>query len=197
MNQETVQALFTVQPLRQLTADNTYLLDRDHSVANGALVYETPDIPHQDELPVHAGDLRAGDCGVRLDAGQSRGRHSLCADQGRCPPRRCSPGCRIPAPRSTLATTTTSQNLDGACATGLPDGACDPNNTTPPRANAAIERWAADLYQGVLSVPVLGLNDASSQSEEETEGLEGPRIGLRRYNSRLRGYCVTPSSLAW
>jgi hypothetical protein len=41
MNQQTVQALFTLQPLRQLTADNTYLLDRDHAVANGALVYES------------------------------------------------------------------------------------------------------------------------------------------------------------
>ena len=30
MNQETVQALFSINPLRQLTADNTYLLDRDH-----------------------------------------------------------------------------------------------------------------------------------------------------------------------
>jgi hypothetical protein len=41
LNQETVQALITLQPLRQLTADNTYLLDRDHSVANGAPVYES------------------------------------------------------------------------------------------------------------------------------------------------------------
>ncbi|MGA9672754.1 MAG: carbohydrate binding family 9 domain-containing protein, partial [Terracidiphilus sp.] len=41
MNQETVQALISVNPLRQLTADNTYLLDRDHAVSNGQLVYET------------------------------------------------------------------------------------------------------------------------------------------------------------
>ena len=41
MNQQTVQALITVQPLRPLTADNTYLLDRDRSVANDALVYES------------------------------------------------------------------------------------------------------------------------------------------------------------
>ncbi len=41
LNQESVQALFTLQPLRQLTADNTYLLDRDHSVADGAFVYES------------------------------------------------------------------------------------------------------------------------------------------------------------
>ena len=41
MNQETVQALVSVNPLRQLTDDNTYLLDRDHAVDNGRLVYET------------------------------------------------------------------------------------------------------------------------------------------------------------
>ncbi len=40
LNQETVQLLFTVQPIRQLTIDNTYLLDRDHAVSNGAFVYE-------------------------------------------------------------------------------------------------------------------------------------------------------------
>ena len=41
MNQETVQALISVNPLRQLTDDSTYLLDRDHSVKDGQLVYET------------------------------------------------------------------------------------------------------------------------------------------------------------
>ena len=41
MNQINVQALFTVQPMRQLTLDNTYLLDRDHSAATGAFVYES------------------------------------------------------------------------------------------------------------------------------------------------------------
>jgi hypothetical protein len=41
MNQETVQALISFNPLRQLTDDNTYLLDRDHSVKNGQLVYES------------------------------------------------------------------------------------------------------------------------------------------------------------
>lgn len=41
MNQETLQALISVNPLRQLTDDNTYLLDRDHAVSNGEPVYET------------------------------------------------------------------------------------------------------------------------------------------------------------
>jgi hypothetical protein len=41
MNEETVQALVSINPLRQLTDDNTYLLDRDRSVKDGNLVYET------------------------------------------------------------------------------------------------------------------------------------------------------------
>ena len=41
LNQETVQALFSLSPIRHLTDDNTYLLDRDHSARDGQLVYET------------------------------------------------------------------------------------------------------------------------------------------------------------
>jgi hypothetical protein len=41
MNQETLQVLVSVNPLHQLTDDNTYLLDRDHSVKGGQLVYES------------------------------------------------------------------------------------------------------------------------------------------------------------
>jgi hypothetical protein len=41
MKQETVQMLFTLQPIRQLTDDNTYLLDRDHNQHTGAFVYES------------------------------------------------------------------------------------------------------------------------------------------------------------
>ncbi len=41
LNQQTIQAMVTVNPFRQLTSDNTYLLDRDHAVKGGALVYET------------------------------------------------------------------------------------------------------------------------------------------------------------
>ncbi|HXS76092.1 MAG TPA: carbohydrate binding family 9 domain-containing protein [Terracidiphilus sp.] len=41
LDAEIVQALVTVQPVRQLTFDNTYLLDREHSASTGAFVYET------------------------------------------------------------------------------------------------------------------------------------------------------------
>lgn len=41
MDQQTVQAIVGVNPLRQLTVDNTWLFDRDKSVSGGQLVYET------------------------------------------------------------------------------------------------------------------------------------------------------------
>lgn len=41
MNQQSVQAIIAVNPLRQLTVDNTFLFDRDKSVKDGQLVYET------------------------------------------------------------------------------------------------------------------------------------------------------------
>jgi hypothetical protein len=41
MNQNTLQALVSVNPLRQLTADNTYLLDRDFNAHTNMFVYES------------------------------------------------------------------------------------------------------------------------------------------------------------
>ena len=41
LQQETVQALISINPLRKLTDDNTYLLDRDHASGDGQPVYET------------------------------------------------------------------------------------------------------------------------------------------------------------
>ncbi len=41
LHQDFVQALFTVQPIHRLTADETYLLDRDRNAHTGAFVYES------------------------------------------------------------------------------------------------------------------------------------------------------------
>ena len=41
LNQNYLQALITVQPFRQLTVDNTYLLDRDHEAHGGQDAYES------------------------------------------------------------------------------------------------------------------------------------------------------------
>jgi hypothetical protein len=41
LNQETVQALISINPIRHLTDDSTYLLDRDHAAHGDQFVYET------------------------------------------------------------------------------------------------------------------------------------------------------------
>jgi hypothetical protein len=41
LNQETLQALISVYPIRSLTIDNTYLLDRDHETHGGQDAYES------------------------------------------------------------------------------------------------------------------------------------------------------------
>lgn len=41
MHGDSMQLLFALQPMRRLTTDNTYLIDRNHSVADGQLVYES------------------------------------------------------------------------------------------------------------------------------------------------------------
>jgi hypothetical protein len=41
LKQDTVQFLFTLAPVKQLTADQTYLLDRDHNDHTGQFVYES------------------------------------------------------------------------------------------------------------------------------------------------------------
>jgi hypothetical protein len=40
LDQENIYLTFSVQPFRQLTTDNTFLLDRDHAAHGGELVYE-------------------------------------------------------------------------------------------------------------------------------------------------------------
>ena len=41
MDQQTVQAIIGINPLRQLTVDNTWLFDRNKSISDGQLVYQT------------------------------------------------------------------------------------------------------------------------------------------------------------
>jgi hypothetical protein len=41
LNQENVQALISINPIRQITDDNTYLLDRDFNAHGGQFVYES------------------------------------------------------------------------------------------------------------------------------------------------------------
>ena len=132
MNQETAQVLFTLQPIRQLTADNTYLLDRDHSVANGALVYESQTlrtkINYQFTRAISARVIVEYDSTLANPAETSLLRKKQVGTQALF--------TWLPHPGTAVYVGYNNdlQNLDRSLCNRLPGGASDPDNTTPPRS---------------------------------------------------------------
>jgi len=132
MNQETAQVLFTLQPLRQLTADNTYLLDRDHSVANGALVYESQvfrtKVNYQFTRAISARVIAEYDSTLANPAQTSLLRTKQVATQALF--------TWLPHPGTAVYVGYNNdlQNLSRTLCNRLPAGACDPNNTVAPRS---------------------------------------------------------------
>jgi len=132
MNQETAQVLFTLQPIRQLTADNTYLLDRDHSVANGAFVYESQvfrtKVNYQFTRAISARVIVEYDSTLANPAETSLLRKKQVGTQALF--------TWLPHPGTAVYVGYNNdlQNLDRSLCNRLPGGACDPDNTTPPRS---------------------------------------------------------------
>ncbi len=132
LNQEDVQLLFTVQPVRQLTADNTYLLDRDHAVKGGAFVYEAQTmrsvVNYQFTRSISARVVAEYDSTLANPVETSLLRSKEFSSQALL--------TWLPHPGTAvyIGYSDDLQNLDRSLCNRLSGGACDPNNTTPPRA---------------------------------------------------------------
>ena len=132
LNQESVQALFTLQPLRQLTADNTYLLDRDHSVADGALVYESQTfrtkINYQFTRSLSARVIVEYDSTLVNPAETSLLRTKQIGSQALF--------TWLPHPGTAvyIGYNNDLQNLNRSLCNRELSGVCDPNNLVPPRS---------------------------------------------------------------
>ena len=134
LDQETVQLLFTVQPVHQLTADNTYLLDRDHAVSNGAFVYEAQTmrsvVNYQFTRSISARLVAEYDSTLVNPAETSLLRSKEFATQALL--------TWLPHPYTAIyiGYSNDMQNLDRSLCNRLPGGACDANNTTPRAAGS-------------------------------------------------------------
>jgi hypothetical protein len=132
MNQETVSAQFTLQPLRQLTADNTYLLDRDHSVANGALVYESQvfrtKVNYQFTRALSARVIVEYDSTLANPAETSLKRTKQVGTEALF--------TWLPHPGTAIyiGYNNDMQNLNRALCKGFPGGVCDSDDTVAPRS---------------------------------------------------------------
>jgi len=131
LNAETLSVLFTLQPVRPLTVDNTYLLDRDHAVSNGAFVYESQimrsKVNFQFTRSISARLVTEYDSTLANPAETSLLRTREFASQALL--------TWLPHPGTAvyIGYNDDLQNLDRSLCNKLPDGGCDPNNTTPPR----------------------------------------------------------------
>jgi hypothetical protein len=132
MNQEASQVTLTLQPIRQLTADNIYLLDRDHSVADGALVYESQTfrtkVNYQFTTAISARVIVEYDSTLANPAETSLHRTKQVGTEVLF--------TWLPHPGTAVYVGYNNdlQNLDRRLCKGFPGGACDSSDTIAPRA---------------------------------------------------------------
>ena len=132
LNQNSVQALVSVLPVRQLTIDNTYLLDRNHNAHSGADVYENQvlrtKINYQFTRAFSARAIVEYDSLLvnPLETSLVRTKHVSTEALLTWLPH---PGTAV-----YVGYNNDIQNIDRALCNRLPDGACDPSNPGPPRS---------------------------------------------------------------
>ncbi len=133
LHADLLQTLVTVQPIRQLTADNTYLLDRDRLATNGTFVYETQTFrtkvnfqftkAFSARVIIEYDSTLANPAETSLQRTKQVGSEALLT--------------WLPHPGTAIYVGYNNdlQNLDRSLCSRLLNGSCDPNNTTPPRSN--------------------------------------------------------------
>jgi hypothetical protein len=132
LHQQAVQALVSVQPLRKFTADNTYLLDRNHSAANGAPVYESQTfrtkLNYQFTRSLSIRAIAEYDSTLVNPAETTLQRKKEVGTQALI--------TWLPHPGTAvyIGYNDDLQNLDRALCNRTPSGACDPDNPLPPRS---------------------------------------------------------------
>ena len=132
LNQETVTLLFTLQPVRQLTVDNTYLLDRDHAAAGGAFVYETQTM--RSKINFQFTRSLSARVIAEYDSTLANAAQTSLQRTRQVPTQVLLTWLPHPGTSVYIGYSDDLQNLDRSLCNRLPDGTCDPNNTTPPRA---------------------------------------------------------------
>jgi hypothetical protein len=133
MNQQSVELLFTIQPMHRLTADNTYLLDRDFAAASHAFVYESQTfrtkLNYQFTRAISARVIVEYDTTLANPAETSLQRTKQVGTQALL--------TWLPHPGTAIyiGYNNDLQNLDRTLCNRLQNGTCDPNNTIVPRAS--------------------------------------------------------------
>jgi len=132
MNQETVQLLFTMQPIRQITDDNTYLLDRDHSRLDKQLVYESQTL--RTRLNYQFTRAFSARVIVEYDSTLANPLETSLLRTKEVSTQALLTWLPHPGTAIYVGYTNDIQNLDRSLCDLQPGGGCNPNNLTPPRS---------------------------------------------------------------
>jgi hypothetical protein len=130
LDQQYLSVLFTLQPLRQLTADNTYLLDRDHAAAGGAFVYESQifrtKVNYQFTRALSARVI------VEYDSTLANSAETTLSRTKQINSHALLTWLPYPGTAIYLGYNDDLQNLDRRLCKGFPAGVCDSGNTVAP-----------------------------------------------------------------
>lgn len=134
LDRQSVSLLFTVQPVHQLTIDNTYLLDRNHAASDGAFVFESQTmrskVNYQFTRALSARVIAEFDPTMANTAQTSLQRTKQVSTQALL--------AWLPHPGTGVyfGYTNDLQNIDRSLCNRLSNGACDLNNTSLPRSDS-------------------------------------------------------------
>jgi hypothetical protein len=136
LDRQNASVLFTVQPIRQLTIDNTYLLDRNFAASDGPFVYESQTmrskVNYQFTRALSARVIAEMRSTLANPAETTLQRTTQLSTQALL--------TWLPHPGTAvyLGYTNDLQNIDPSLCNKLPGGGCDPNNTVLPRSESLL-----------------------------------------------------------
>lgn len=136
LDKQSVSLLVTVQPTHQLTIDNTYLLDRNFAVSDGAFVYESQTL----RTKVNYQFTRALSARVIAEFDPTLVNHDQTSLQHTKQLSTQALITWLPHPGTAVyfGYTDDLQNIDRSLCNRLAGGGCDLNNTALPRDNSLL-----------------------------------------------------------
>lgn len=136
LDKQSVSLLFTLQPVHQLTIDNTYLLDRDFAASDGEFVYESQTL----RTKVNYQFTRALSARViaELDPTLANSDQTSLQRTKQVSTQALITWLPHPGTAVYFGYTNDLQNIDRSLCNRLSSGYCDANNTALPRGNSLL-----------------------------------------------------------
>jgi hypothetical protein len=136
LDRQMVSGFFTLQPVHQLTIDNTYLLDRNFAVADGAFVFESQTM--RSKVNYQFTRALSARVTVEFDPILENSAQTSLLHTKEVSTQALLTWLPHPGTAVYFGYTNDLQNIDRSLCNRLSNGMCDVNNTTLPRADSLL-----------------------------------------------------------